>query len=585
MSLAPESRGRGRSKSPGRRERSRSNVRAPSPGPVYASAAQYQQYATNTALQYQDDPPAPVVPLPMPGDQSRYAQPPQYQHREAAAPNYASPTSYMQRTPSNDTRGQYNPQSPGYANPTQYAYNDTPTSPQSRSLNLAAHGSINVNMGGSHSPGAQYAQPSMPQYAQPTQNQYANPSSQYTTAAGHHNSFSTPSAARPQYASESSYQYQYATPDERIKYNYKEDVVQPPQNPYAHGGPQLIEAHPGHHHAGSQGLLPSMQHLSIGGGPLMPGGYGPPSPLLEPYHGTYQSISPMPGAMHLSSEGLDELSPLTSESESDSETDSDDSERIARKHAHPGKKRVKFWKPEKDARKLAAALKDKGDVDADVLIDILPKLTSEQILELRAEYKKIVKSKGQGINISKQIKTFLNPGSFNKACYAVALGRWESEAYWANFWYQGGGSKNELLIEALMGRSNEEIRAIKDAFSDKRYGDSLEKCMKSELKANKFRHCILLALEENRQPEAEPLYANEVRGDVETLHKAIRAKEGGETTMINIIVRRSDKHLREVMRVYEQNFGENFTRAMLAKSNNLVVSYRIPSFPFPLCHC
>jgi hypothetical protein len=55
------------------------------------------------------------------------------------------------------------------------------------------------------------------------------------------------------------------------------------------------------------GLANRMDRLSVSGnrpdiqtivpGGMMGGGMPPPSPLLEAYHGTYQSISPMPGAM------------------------------------------------------------------------------------------------------------------------------------------------------------------------------------------------------------------------------------------------------------------------------------------------
>jgi hypothetical protein len=46
--------------------------------------------------------------------------------------------------------------------------------------------------------------------------------------------------------------------------------------------------------------------------------------------------------------------------------------------------------------------------------------------------------------------------------------------------------------------------------------------------------------------------------------------------MLEIIVRRSDAHLREVLRVYQDLYGENFARAALKKSGNLVVS-RLPN--------
>jgi hypothetical protein len=182
---------------------------------------------------------------------------------------------------------------------------------------------------------------------------------------------------------------------------------------------------------------------------------------------------------------------------------------------------------------------------------ILPSLTSDEILLLRSEYKNHAKVQGKGINVAKHIKMKLGSSPLGKACYATALGRWESEAYWANYYYQAGTSRRELLIESLIGRTNAEIREIKNCFRDARYADSLEKCMKAELKADKFRIAVLLALEERRQPEKESIDMKLVQQDVEELHRSLVSREGGETAMIYIIVLRSDSHLREILRVYE----------------------------------
>ena len=290
--------------------------------------------------------------------------------------------------------------------------------------------------------------------------------------------------------------------------------------------------------------------------------------MLEAYHGTYQSISPMPSPMALPAsmdDGLDELSPLSG---SGPGSDSDSGDRRRRRHQQ---KRVKFYDPEDDAKELSEALRHRT-VDAAPLIEVLPALTHEQMLELRTEYKKHAKMQGKGINIAKHIKMKCGNTAFGTACYATALGQWESEAYWANFWYQKHTSKRELLIESLMGRTNAEIREIKDAFSDKRYNDSLERCMKAELKADKFRTAVLLVLEEKRMEESKYLRADLVREDVRQLHESLRSKTGGETAMIEIIVTRSDTHLREVLRVFEKTYGKNFAKEMLRKSTNLVVS-------------
>jgi hypothetical protein len=191
------------------------------------------------------------------------------------------------------------------------------------------------------------------------------------------------------------------------------------------------------------------------------------------------------------------------------------------------------------------------------------------MLELRAEYKRHCKVQGRGINIAKHIKLKIT-GNFGKICYVTALGRYESEGYWANYWYQSNSARRELLIEALMGRQNHEIREIKDSFKDKRYSDSLTRCMDKELKADKFRKAVLMALEGERQEESD-VWGLEYRNrDADTLYKAIKSREGGETLMLSVVVMRSDAHLREVLRTYERKYGGNFARDALRKSNNLV---------------
>jgi len=357
-----------------------------------------------------------------------------------------------------------------------------------------------------------------------------------------------------------------------------------------------------------QGLTPRMDRLSVSGnrpdiqtivpGGMAGGGLPPPSPLLEAYHGTYQSISPMPQAMMLDDDldhlpSLDSLSPRASNSSvhgrhrahSRSRRSpsppprSRPQDRLALEAYGRGerdqiqekeKRRVRIYDATDDALALVDAMAARTP-DADTVIDILPALSHDQMLELRSEYKRHCKVQGRGINIAKHIK-LKTSGNFGKIAYVTALGKYESEGYWANYWYQSNSARRELLIEALMGRQNYDIREIKDAFKDKRYSDSLVRCMDKELKADKFRKAVLLALEGERQEESD-IWPVEYRNrDVDTLYKAIKAREGGESAMLGVVIMRSDAHLREVLRTYERTYQASFARDALKKSNNLVVS-------------
>lgn len=341
-------------------------------------------------------------------------------------------------------------------------------------------------------------------------------------------------------------------------------------------------------------------HAVVGGERGLP----PPSPLLEAYKGTWQSISPMPSpiARPYDDDDLDGLPPLSprvsrtsiirkesysrrsperkdpysrrspERKESFTLRSPEERERERVSIITKTKKKVSMYAggdAEVDAKDIAEEL-SRSHPDVHILIDILPTLSHDQMLELRSAYKHVAKVQGRGINIAKHIK-LKTSGNFQKICYVAALGRWESEGYWANYWYQSNSARRELLIEALMGRSNAEIRQIKDSFKDKRYGDSLSRCMDKELKADKFRVAVLMVLEERRQEEND-VWPTEYRNrDVDALYEALRRRDGGETAILEIVIRRSNAHLREVLKTYERKYGGNFAKDALKKSNNLVV--------------
>ncbi|KAL8719963.1 MAG: hypothetical protein Q9225_003111 [Loekoesia sp. 1 TL-2023] len=502
---------------------------------------------------------------------------PQYERErvEGRHPSYATPNTYEHSRPKEYTRHLSNSGAePPYAVPGQWEYdhangahsqNRHASFSQEQQRHMSVSGGFNASIGG-YNQNPQYAPQQVPpqyNYAQPRPEAHRIHSAS-STGSGH---------------------FQYADPSQQISYLPKTDSRKPAYTQSAH--PQFVEAKPHSttlHAEQPSGLGSKMHRLSVSGGTggalslaasdqnHNHGGLPPGSPLLEAYHGTYQSISPMPSPLMLPSsmdEGLSDLEPLSPGYSSD-DSRHKSSHHTRKPSSATVSKRVSFYDPEPDALALAAALKH-STPDAGPIIKILPQLSDDHILELRTEYKKHIKVSGKGINIAKHIKLKV-PGNLGKVAYAVALGRWESEAHWANFWYQSNSSRRELLIESLMGRTNSEIVKIKDAFSDKRYNDSLEKCMQTELKKDKFRNAILLALEEKRMSEKEKLDINLVRRDTQELYKALTSKEGGETAMINIIVVRSDNHLREVLKTFEAMYRKNFAREMIQKSRNLVVS-------------
>lgn len=508
-----------------------------------------------------------------------------YEERYDERRDPSRPSEHLRRGYSNESSGRKSPETkvPGQYNWEYDHEHQTPPGSgpdHNRDISVAASGNFNVGIGSGYSQRHHGYATAPSQPTQPVAQQQHRPEPQRIPSN---------SGANTSMYADLTHAVKYAELPQQISYSTSKIDDRKPTYTQS-SQPQFVEMKPQYSTLQPKPLEtlgPRMHRLSVSGGvsgglSLSPGqGHGhiqgglpPGSPLLEAYHGTYQSISPMPSPLMLPSAVDDDLSDIDTLSRYSS-----DESRRGTSHSIL-KKRVEFYDAEDDAAALAAALKHTKP-DPKPIIKILPRLSDENVLQLRSEYKKHYKVSGKGINIAKHIKMKV-AGNFGKIAYAVALGRWESEAHWANFWYQSNTSRRELLIESLIGRSNSEIAKIKDKFSDKRYNDSLEKCMQTELKKDKFRTAILLALEQRRMEESDKISTDLVRRDVQELHRALVSKEGGETAMINIIVVRSDNHLREVLRSFEATYHKNFAREMIQKSRNLVVSSPIihhASFP------
>lgn len=609
MSLRPDHRSsRSRSKSPGRaRERSRSRNRLDE-GPAFATDPRLTS-------SYADAQPSSTTP--------------QYEVRQPGLSSYATNPPYLQGAPAFQhqqppanmeayTMGGYTDlpphERPGYVSPAaagaqqQWNYTAAP-------VNSAAPQQPPRAPYQQQAAGYQYSQPEGIKYtSRPITSQNAQQYPPPPPLAHRYSSSSVTSPTQNVMAMPNPQQY-FPPPPSGPPPSKKTDKFDP-HLAYGADNARIVEVKPGGGKLGappSPGLAPRMDRLTVNTGnrptlqPIIPGAYPgaegsglpPGSPLLEAYHGTYQSISPMPSPiMRPLDDDLDELPPLDAREEkkhkkhrhrsssnashghsssltvSSSKKDRERSRSRVRddrreKEKEKAGKRVKIYDAEEDASAILKALTPR-DPDAHVLIDILPALSHDQLMELRNEYKRVCKVQGRGVNLAKHIKMKLPSSNFGKICHITALGRWESESYWANYWYQGNNSKRELLIESLMGRSNYEIHEIIDSFKDKRYGDDLIRCMETELKKDKFRMAVLTALAARRQEEGEVWSLEDRNRDVDEMCDAVRAREGGESDILKIVCMRSDAHLRECLEVYKRKYQGNFAKDVLRKSNNLV---------------
>lgn len=243
---------------------------------------------------------------------------------------------------------------------------------------------------------------------------------------------------------------------------------------------------------------------------------------------------------------------------------------------------------------IAEALRGPGKAKVSDLIIVLPNLHHNEIMNLRTEYKKLVKigPERKGVNIAKHIRARLkdDDNRLMTAAYATALGMWESEGYWISLSLNMGNEAHkgqQLLIETLLGRSNVEARLIEDGFRihgnklEREHATSLESFLDPHLQQGEawFREAVKAVLSGHRMEERDhsgqplPIDMQLVEKDVDELFEAVAGERVAATTISQIVVLRSDAHLREVLTIYQRKYESDFLTDALQGTMKLRVRF------------
>ena len=249
---------------------------------------------------------------------------------------------------------------------------------------------------------------------------------------------------------------------------------------------------------------------------------------------------------------------------------------------------------------IAETLSGSGKVKTSGLIDVLPHLHHNEIMNLRTAYKSLVKvgPERKGVNVAKHIQARLkeDDSRLMTASYAVALGMWESEGYW--IWLSLNTNDetrvidHQVLVESLMGRSNTEVRLIKDGFRlhsnklEREHGTSLDGFLDVYLQQSDFwfKEAVQKVLSGLKMEELDhfgqpqPIDMQMVENDVDDLFEALAGARGSATTVAQIVILRSASHLREIITIYQRKYESDFLTDALEGTSHLMVSSVISSF-------
>ncbi|KAM9338259.1 annexin A1-like [Symphorus nematophorus] len=194
-----------------------------------------------------------------------------------------------------------------------------------------------------------------------------------------------------------------------------------------------------------------------------------------------------------------------------------------------------------DASVLQTAIESEG-VDEDVIISVLVKRSNEQRQKI-----KVVYEASTGGRLDKDLKKALR-SDLEDVSLALLMQPTHFDAYLLRKATKGLGTHEEVLVEILATRSNQQIRDIERVFKEE-YEEELEEVIKDETSGD-FTKALLAMLKANKSDSSE-VDMDLARRDAETLFEAGENTSGVNVdAFIDILTTRSGPQLSKTFQQY-----------------------------------
>ncbi|KAI1470181.1 Annexin [Daldinia caldariorum] len=204
------------------------------------------------------------------------------------------------------------------------------------------------------------------------------------------------------------------------------------------------------------------------------------------------------------------------------------------------------WDPTPDARALRGAMKGFG-TDEKTLIRVLCSKDPIQIEAIKAAYFR---------NFSRTLEKDIiseTRGWFEAGLVAIVRGPLLHDVHLLHSAMDGPGTKEKVLNDVLLSRSNADLNAIKNMYQQT-FHRSLESTVKGDLSMKTERH-FMIVLGANRAEDSAPVIPQAVDQDVMELYRATEGKLGTDEMMVcSILSTRNDNQIRAINYAYEQKF-------------------------------
>jgi len=189
------------------------------------------------------------------------------------------------------------------------------------------------------------------------------------------------------------------------------------------------------------------------------------------------------------------------------------------------------------------------------LIQILSKPDPLQIALLRNTYNQRLHR-----DLEKDIKSETSK-HFRDGLVAIVRGPLMDDVHNVHEAIKGLGTKESVLNDVLLGRSNADMRAIKQAY-EQTYRHTLEADVKGDLSL-KTERLFDMVMSATRNEDSAPIIPAELDHDCSELHRAMDARVGtDQVTVCSILSKRSDGQIRALSHHWQQKYHNSLEKVI-----------------------
>lgn len=207
------------------------------------------------------------------------------------------------------------------------------------------------------------------------------------------------------------------------------------------------------------------------------------------------------------------------------------------------------WDPTPSANALRKAMKGLGTKEG-WLIDELADKDPFQIEAIKEAFKRI-----HGRELVKNIKSETS-GWFGYGIVQLASGPLMADVQMLYDAMKGAGTKEKVLNDVLLGRSNADVNAIKNRYGQT-FGRDLVAAVKDELSFKTKRHFEIVLSAQRVEDSIQPAQAD-IDRDVDALYSATEGKLGtDEMRVCSILSTRNDEQIKAIAYAYRLRYARD----------------------------